>query len=249
MALALDLPDTKLFPHRQERVLGTWVFTWHLDDLELSSSEAQRFLHTEEVERVLRPPSKLVRRRRLLSRVLLRAALGAWVGEGARELEFQRGRHGKPYLPGGPAFNSSHSGPHFLLAIRSSGEVGVDIEVVRHSPDLMTIANNYFTVAEADEIGADPATFTDSFFRTWVRKEALLKGVGAGLSISLQAFRVSSRMAPVGTNVLLDSQLPAHIGSAWVVASISCPQGTQAALAWNREEGDAGDCGSGHSVV
>ena len=233
--MALDFPDRKLVPHRQEHVEGTQVFTWHLDDLEVSSSEAYRLISTSEVSKILRTPSDLLGRRRLLSRVLLRATLGAWTGAAAWELEFSQGPYGKPHLPGGPAFNSSHSGPHFVMAIRSSGDVGVDIEVVRPSPDLMTIARCYFTADEADEIGADPASSTDSFFRAWVRKEALLKGVGAGLSISLQAFRVSSQVAPVGTNVLLDSNLSAQYGSAWRVVPITAPQGTQAALAWNRE--------------
>ena len=230
----LNLPDTRLLPHRQEQVDGTWVFTWYLDDLEVLSSEAREFIGTAEVKKIFRSHSNLVRRRRLLSRVLLRATLGAWVGSSAAELQFRYGRYGKPYLPGGPAFNSSHSGSHFVVAIRSSGEVGVDIEVVRPSPDLMTIARNYFTADEAAEITADPATSTDSFFRAWVRKEAFLKGVGAGLSVSLQAFCVSSRVAPVGTNVLVDSKLPAHSAPDWVVVPIASAPGTHAALAWSR---------------
>lgn len=233
----MEWTDPWLVPDRQEKVRDTCIFTWHLDALKVSLVDLNSFIPATEAKKLQQSTSVALRQKRTLSRVLLRATLGAWVGGAPKELTFIHGPYGKPYLQGGPAFNSSHSGPYFVMAIRPSGEVGVDIEMVRSTPDLTTIARSYFSPDEAAEIGADPTDATEAFFRTWVRKEALLKGLGAGLSIALHSFRVSSRVAPVGTNVLIGSRTPAFEASAWTVSPLSAPPGAQAALAWNDPDG------------
>lgn len=239
---ALESPDSWKTPHREERVEGTHVLFWDLDAVVVATGSSGGIPTRTEVAGVDRFRSGSPGFRRFLSRALLRATLAAWTDRPPGGLVFTYGPHGKPHLEGGPAFNASHSGSYFVLAVRPSGQVGVDIEVVRPSSDLMAIARRCFTHEEAREIGADPDTLVDSFFRTWVRKEALVKAVGAGLSLPLQTFRVSSKPVPEGTNVLLESRLPARYGSGWTVVPIWSTPDAQAALAWNELPSNEAQC-------
>ena len=85
-------------------------------------------------------------------------------------------QHGKPVLPGGPAFSFTHAGRFVGVALSAQGPVGLDVEQARPMADLAAMARH---------IGA-PAD-TDGFFRAWTRKEALLKATGEGLSSPMDA--------------------------------------------------------------
>jgi 4'-phosphopantetheinyl transferase len=92
-------------------------------------------------------------------------------------LRFERGEHGKPYLPAcGLRFNMSDSGDLALYAVALDVEVGVDIEQVR-AIDGHAIARRYLPAPEAAAVSADPGVF----FRVWTRREAYLKCIGIGL--------------------------------------------------------------------
>jgi 4'-phosphopantetheinyl transferase len=90
---------------------------------------------------------------------------------------------GKPYVPGGPSFSIAHAGEHVLVAVvdgeaaTASVSIGVDVESTRpahaHLADLLDAA----PPGERPERGWTPESFT----RSWVRREAVLKAVGTGL--------------------------------------------------------------------
>ncbi|WP_158273984.1 4'-phosphopantetheinyl transferase family protein [Allosediminivita pacifica] len=101
---------------------------------------------------------------------------------------------GKPFLhpEAAPAFNLSHSDGLGLLALTRDTPVGVDIERVRTSADLMSIAEGSFAPAEAAALAALPVSQrTETFFACWTRKEAIVKADGRGLAVDLGAFSVS----------------------------------------------------------
>lgn len=85
--------------------------------------------------------------------------------------------HGKPYLEHGPCFSISHSGNTAVLVV-SENEIGADIEKLR-TPDIR-IAKRSFSEEEAELAMLSPENFT----RLWTRKEAVLKLLGAGFSVS-----------------------------------------------------------------
>jgi 4'-phosphopantetheinyl transferase len=131
------------------------------------------------------------------TRILLRLLLGRYLETPAREIAFQRGPHGKPYLknPSQPdfQFNTSHSGDYSVFAFTRRAEVGVDIEHIRN--DLKRrddIARKYFARGEQEHLQATPESERDRVFvECWTRKEAFVKARGDGLFSGLSEFEVS----------------------------------------------------------
>jgi phosphopantetheinyl transferase len=99
--------------------------------------------------------------------------------------------HGKPFLPGCPAFNISHSGTWVACAVSRSALIGIDVETFAHLQDYrallgaVTHPNEHRSIDKvaADEQGA-------WFKRCWTRKEAALKAIGRGLGDELSSIDV-----------------------------------------------------------
>ncbi len=100
------------------------------------------------------------------------------------ESALRYGENGKPYLPGGPAFNLSHSGRWCVLAV-GEGDIGADIERLdeRHSE----IAPEVFTPAELAWMRQAPL---ERFFRLWTWKESVMKATGLGMALEPRRFEV-----------------------------------------------------------
>lgn len=93
-------------------------------------------------------------------------------------------RYGRPFIPGGPEFNISHSGSMVVLAVTHRGAVGIDIEKIR-PVNLSDFSGQVPEIATLREI-ADPDHANLLFFDCWTRREAVLKGCGKGLMESLE---------------------------------------------------------------
>jgi 4'-phosphopantetheinyl transferase len=123
----------------------------------------------------------------------LRAILGQRLSRAPGGLEFATGPNGKPWLADGasvPHFNLSHSGGLAALAICDTHEVGIDIECLRSMDG--EVAAHFFSPAEqSDLVQLPPAAWQRGFFDCWVRKEAVVKALGTGLSTDLRSFDVS----------------------------------------------------------
>ena len=95
---------------------------------------------------------------------------------------------GKPYVSGGEVeISVSHTEGATLVAVARRA-VGIDIERVRPLPDLDALAAASLGDGEAraleDLVDGDRVA---SFYRFWVRKEALLKARGCGLAVDPRA--------------------------------------------------------------
>ena len=85
---------------------------------------------------------------------------------------------GKPFIPGGAAFNISHSGGLVALALLDAGTVGIDVEKIR--PIQMEDFSCY--LPEVSELGAcDTSDGLNRFYACWTKKESVLKAEGSGL--------------------------------------------------------------------
>ena len=101
--------------------------------------------------------------------------------------------HGRPYVPGAAFdFSVSRAGTWVALAAVSTGQVGLDIEVV---PSLAVVDE----LAPAVAGSAVLANLTAAeFARLWSRTEAATKVTGVGLSVTLSSLDVSGSQLSVG---------------------------------------------------
>jgi 4'-phosphopantetheinyl transferase len=150
-------------------------------------------LDAHERDRLARLRRPADRARYLAAHALARLVL-AGGGAAAARLRFDRScrcgvAHGKPALPGGPGFSLTHSGELAGVAVRPDGPVGLDVEQVRALAGLPALAAHVHSPAElARGAAPDPA----AFFRTWTRKEALLKATGVGLAAPMTAITLAA---------------------------------------------------------
>lgn len=181
------------------------VQLWHIDTEGDDDAVAAAWASAtaDERDRAVRLHGDIERARFLLRRQALRAILACHTGRPAQALAFVTGAQGKPALaPDGAAtapvsFNLSRSGGTTLLAVARAGALGVDIERVRPVPEWQRIARRHCTDAEAHALAVLDADRRDAaFLQLWTRKEAVVKALGGGLSIALDAFEVDLRPQP-----------------------------------------------------
>ncbi len=173
----------------------------------------------------------------IASRGVLRGILGSYLGLEPGQVRLCVGTHGKPALANkggasGLRFNLTHSHRLGLYAVAHGREVGVDVEWIR-SGSLVgrtRIADRFFSVREADELRALPAQIREeAFFACWTRKEAYIKAVGRGLSLSLSQFEVS--VSPMAPAALLTTARDAQDARRWSLRDLQPGQGYAGALA------------------
>jgi 4'-phosphopantetheinyl transferase len=167
--------------------------------------------------------------RHLAGRALLRRALAEHAGIDARGLIFGIGPHGRPQLPDCPvSFNLAHAGDQVWVALARGAEVGVDVERIDALPadDLPLAVLAAAERAALDGLAQD--ALRPAFMRTWVRKEAVLKALGTGLTLEPCRFVVDIA-AGAGTDWLRTP--PPGDTAAWSVADLDAPPGYMAALA------------------
>jgi len=125
--------------------------------------------------------------------------------------KLQYSRENKPFLPGGPHFNISHSANRAICIVSAETRVGIDIENSMEEVRFDDFESQ-FTYSEwrAIRTASDPQ---EEFFRMWTSKESIMKADGRGLGIPLDKIDVS-RLQPV----FLD-------GNAWALTRLPQFQG------------------------
>lgn len=136
--------------------------------------------------------SEALRLRWCVGRAALRTILARYLACSPDAILFRKGEHGKPTLPRLPLhFNLSHSGDLALLALTRDVEVGIDLEFPAPERPFEKLIERFFSSEEAEAIRRlPPEQLCAAFYRCWTRKEALLKGVGTGISLPLKSFSV-----------------------------------------------------------
>lgn len=159
------------------------------------------------------------RKRFIVARGLLRSILSSFLAKKAEEIVFHYGTQGKPYIADTALqFNVSHSEDRILVGIGHHHPLGVDVEYMTRTVEIMDIATRFFTANEAKKIQTlSGKAQRRAFFNVWTRKEALLKTIGSGLSLSLQACEVSVGDEEIST--LLACNAPSFDIHDWQVHS------------------------------
>jgi 4'-phosphopantetheinyl transferase len=178
-----------------------------------------RVLNQEEQQQAARYHFERDRTRFIAARGLLRYLLSAYLNKPAEDIVFQYGPQGKPTVTDSTVqFNVSHSDDRVLIGIGYHHSLGVDVEHMTRTIEVDSIAARFFTTNEARQIHAlSGVAQRRAFFNVWTRKEALLKAIGSGLSLSLQACEVSVDDEAIST--ILTCNAPSFNVHDWQVHS------------------------------
>lgn len=174
------------------------IHLWSSSVLKTESIKEKLYstLSPDERERAARFRFSEQRRAYIVTRGLLRSILSCYVGIKPGKLQFAYGVRGKPTLTDIPIyFNVSHSKDMAVYAIAREAKLGVDVEYIRPMPDLESIAKQFFSAAEYDDLLAlEVGQRCEAFFNCWTRKEAYLKAIGEGLYAPLDQFQVTLKL-------------------------------------------------------
>jgi len=217
------------------------IEVWEVDveSASLTDAECRALLSPEERERANRFHFDRDRRRFLRRRAALRLWLSARIGRPAAALRLGAGANGKPHVldaTPGFQFNASASGDRALLAATTAGDLGVDLERWRPlEPDLNAMISRLAAEERRTLMALEESERLARFFECWVRKEALVKAVGLGLSMPLDAFEVPLSASIAGGVVRWHSDpVP---GRRWRVTSLSPGDGWSGAVATDQDAG------------
>ena len=150
-------------------------------------------LDAAEVARAGRFRFERDRSRFIARRAFLRRVLAGYLGVAPELVLYLISARGRPELDSssGIAFSASHSDGLAVVAVARDRHVGVDLERVRPMPDALDLADRVCSPAESTELRfVAPADRGERFLRLWTRKEAYVKALGAGLSMSLAEIEV-----------------------------------------------------------
>ena len=173
----------------------------------------------------------------IAARAMLRTLLADRLGRSPHELRFDvEPGTTKPRLvtsgSAAVAFNLSHSADRALVAIAEGSAppaLGVDLELIEPKPDLDRVARRFFSQPEREALASisDRSQRIEAFYACWTRKEAVLKGVGDGLTLPLDEFDVDllstgpfavHGRGPTGDRVSGWLVHPLDVGVGWAAA-------------------------------
>lgn len=176
---------------------------WSIDVSEIKPFEGALYqlLDYDEQVRVGRFRREQNRLQFVASRACQRVITAGYLACAPQAVEISRicprcgAAHGKPRLvsPESPVFSVAHSGARVLFAFGRDGALGVDVEVICSDLDPRELAARVLSPQERDAVLT--GTLDEQrvrFFVVWVRKEAVVKAIGEGLTIPLRSFAVSA---------------------------------------------------------
>ena len=178
------------------------VWRMELPNEPVAEEEYLRTLSSDEIARAGRLRVGRVRMQFLVGRTLVRYLLSREMGIHAGAIRLITGEYGKPEVAPidgrAVAFNVAHSRSTVLVALCRDGAVGVDVEYMDRQTDVAEVAKHAMTPAERAKLLSidDTEAQRRSFFRSWTRKEAIVKADGRGLSLPLTSFEVSMEDQP-----------------------------------------------------
>jgi 4'-phosphopantetheinyl transferase len=181
--------------------VGNRVHVWRIP-LELHAARGGEFsdlLTPSEQARAARFVREEDRRRFQIGRAATRRILGKYVGVPPALVGIDPDRRGKPQLDATLVplerhvhFNISHSGEWILAAFAQSFPVGIDIESARAAETTEDLIGYLMSDSERLALAeVAPARRPAAFLQCWTSKEALLKGLGVGLSAALRSIEVA----------------------------------------------------------
>ena len=132
------------------------------------------------------------------ARVVLREVLGRATLTPAADVRIRIGEFGKPSIDGAE-FSLSHKDATVLIGLGDL-PIGVDVEKIPDDRTVQQVGPSFHPREAAELLGLPADERPGAFARVWVRKEALLKAIGTGLSRGISRDYVGAGTVP-GTPV------------------------------------------------
>ncbi len=174
----------------------------HLIGTTGDSARAWALLDETERDRAMRFRFEQDRRRFVQRHAFARDVLAGYLGCDPAHVAIRIAPGGKPEIDGCDdlSFNLSHDDDLTVLVVGDGRPVGVDVERVRPVGAVDELVEGLFTSDEVATVrAATPADRSLTFLSLWTRKEAVVKAMGVGLSLSLDEFTV---LTPTGTAIV-----------------------------------------------
>jgi 4'-phosphopantetheinyl transferase len=167
-------------------------------------------------------------RRYVVAHGAARVIIGGFAGVPAGQVEWRRGRNGKPELAGrcgGIQVSLSHSGRMAALAIARDRRVGIDVQEFPATMDPVRMAERFYPPDEVKFVTAGAtAGQLARFIRLWARKEACVKVAGGVL---MQGMRLPVR----GTGHILVHDPAGPLPGPYLVQDVPVPRHFRSAVA------------------
>lgn len=210
-------------------MLGNRTCVTHWRELVPPSAMDLALLTRAETQRMASIQSTDDAYRFAIGTILAKQVIGAHLAVEPRDVVVDRhchgcGReHGRPNVPYRDIWISiSHAGRLVGVSISQAGPVGIDVEPVE-TRDLREIASYILGPEEAGDASSE------ELLRYWVRKEALVKATGDGITIGLDKVIVSPPRCPaalisyqnrpgLAAQMTDLSALPSHLAAVTVLA-------------------------------
>ena len=165
------------------------------------------------------------KRRFALCRAVLRREICDRVRCQNGQLTFEEAEHGKPFavvegrrVP--ISFNVTHSGQHGLIAFGSTERLGIDIEERTENRHIELLSETVFGPDERRELdSAVGQGKIEMFFDLWTVKEALVKALGAGMTLDTSEFEVPLSMRRGAERAVFT--FPHLTDSKWQIVNLS----------------------------
>ena len=155
-------------------------------------AECRHILSIDEQAQADRRLPGRVRDEFVYGRACLRILLSENLGTSASYVPIVSTEYGKPHVSGESAleFNVSHSHGIVLISLSRQGSVGMDVERMNPLMEVMELAPMVFSSGAMNRLSSlsTEAEKQYFFYRTWTRKEAVVKADGRGLSLPLTGF-------------------------------------------------------------
>jgi 4'-phosphopantetheinyl transferase len=198
-------------PEESQYSLDLTVWCLYLDGKAPDKKWVNERLSEAELHRAAKFLNPLHSRRFAVCRATAKEILSS--GLNPQKIQFHCGPYGKPSLPETPdiKFSIAHSGSMAAIAVisqNSCSEIGVDLEDLTSTDKDFLGISRYFHPSEQQLLRSiENKQVPEAFYRLWVRKEAVLKALGTGLSLGLDRLLASAEPAKCLTYVLGDNEL------------------------------------------
>jgi 4'-phosphopantetheinyl transferase len=161
----------------------------HAADVPLLES----LLDSDEARRCRRFATEDLKRRFIVRHGMLRLVLASYLPVAPSQIELGVARNGKPVVlrpVTSLRFNLSDSDNRAVIGVADGAEIGIDLERIRCDRPPFEILPQLAPGERRSIESAGPQQRIHALYRTWTRKEAVLKACGDGLGFELSQFEV-----------------------------------------------------------